>query len=200
MAVSGGLGRAVGRWSGVDSLTTVKDMTNAGPRPETSVAAVDLEVEFYEDGGHKPVETFLAGLDSTKRLAVIAAIEQVLAKQGIGVCRSSWGRMLGGGLFEFRVRHTAAEIRQMFGGDPPSGRADNEGPPGKVLLRVFCHAYGNRIVLLVGGYDKGKHPSTKRQQQEIETARKRLATFKIGSEASGATSSWRVNALHSYRL
>ena len=62
----------------------VKDMTNAGPRPETSVAAVDLEVEFYEDGGHKPVETFLAGLDSTKRLAVIAAIEQVLAKQGIG--------------------------------------------------------------------------------------------------------------------
>jgi hypothetical protein len=103
---------------------------------------------------------------------MIAAIEQVLAKQGIGVCKSSWGKMLGGGLFEFRVRHTAAEIRSMFGGDPPAQPDDKEGPPGKVLLRAFCHAYGNRIVLLLGGYDKGEKPSAKRQQKEIETARK----------------------------
>jgi hypothetical protein len=113
----------------------------------------------------------------TKKLAMIAAIEQVLAKQGIGVCTSSWGTMLGGGLFEFRVRHTAAEIRHMFGGDPPAGPKDKEGPPGKVLLRAFCHAHGDRIILLLGGYDKGESPSAKRQQKEIETARKRLRAF-----------------------
>ena len=140
-------------------------------------AGGDFEVEFYEAGGRKPIETFLAGLDATKRLAMIAAIEQVLAKQGIGVCKSSWGKMLGGGLFEFRVRHTAAEIRHMFGGDPPAGPADKEGPPGKVLLRAFCHAYGDRVILLLGGYDKGESPSSKRQQKEIETARKRLKAF-----------------------
>jgi hypothetical protein len=137
----------------------------------------DFEIEFYEDGRQKPFETFLAGLDVTKKLAMIAAIEQVLAKQGIGVCKSSWGTMLGGGLFEFRVRHTAAEIRHMFGGDPPAGPKDKEGPPGKVLLRAFCHAHGDRIILLLGGYDKGESPSAKRQQKEIETARKRLRAF-----------------------
>ena len=80
------------------------------------------------------------------------------------------------------MRHTAAEIRNMFGGDPPAQPDDKEGPPGKVLLRAFCHAYGNRIVLLLGGYDKGENPSTKRQQKEIETARKRLKTFQLAQK------------------
>lgn len=137
----------------------------------------DFEIEFYEEGGRQPFRQFLDDLDSTKRLAMIAAIEQVLAKQGIAVCKSTWGKALGGGLFEFRVRHTAVEIRRMFEGDPPRRSTDREGPPGKVVLRAFCHAHGNRLVLLLGGYDKGQAPSAKRQQKEIGTARKRLKAF-----------------------
>ena len=33
----------------------------------------------------------------------------------------------------------------MFGGAPPGGAR------GKVLLRVLCHAYGSKIVLLLNG-------------------------------------------------
>jgi len=77
----------------------------------------EYEIEFYEEDDRQPFRRFLDELESTKRLAMIAAIERVLAKQGMNVCRSSWGKTLGQGLFEFRVRHTAAEIRTMFGGD-----------------------------------------------------------------------------------
>ena len=45
---------------------------------------------------------------------------------------------------------------------------------GRILLRVFCHAHGDRVILLVGGYDKGEHPSPRRQNAEIELARTRL--------------------------
>jgi hypothetical protein len=137
----------------------------------------EYEIEFYEEDGRQPFRRFLDGLDLIKRLAMVAAIEQVLTKQGVDVCRSSWGKTLGQGLFEFRVRHTAAEIRGMFGGDP-LGPGDHERPPGKILLRAFCHAYGDRIVLLLGGYDKGVDSSKRRQQEEIKIARKRLRAFK----------------------
>jgi len=50
-------------------------------------------------------------------------------------------------------------------------------------LRGFCHARGDRVVLLLGGYDKGADPSRRRQQREIETARRRLADF-LRREAS----------------
>ena len=48
----------------------------------------------------------------------------------------------------------------------------------KVLLRVFCHAYGTKVVLLLNGYDKAGDPSDKRQQREITLARRRLVVFK----------------------
>ena len=52
-----------------------------------------------------------------------------------------------------------------------------------MLLRVFFHAYGERVVLLLGGYNKGKAPSERRQQREIATARKRLDGFKAERRA-----------------
>jgi len=70
------------------------------------------------------------------------------------VCGSSYGKQLGDGLFEFRLREK------------------------DLLFRVFCHAYGDQIVLLLSGYDKGADPSKRRQQREIEQARKRLAAWK----------------------
>ena len=62
----------------------------------------------------------------------------------------------------------------MFGVDPPGVEAPRE----KVLLRVCVHFYGDKIVLLLGGYDKGRDPKEKRQQREIAQARKLLAQFR----------------------
>lgn len=83
-------------------------------------------------------------------------------------------KALGEGLHEFRIRHTAAEIAEMFGGEPP----DVKHPREAVLLRVFVHFHGNRVVLLIAGYDKGTDPSRKRQDSEIARARKLLTQFK----------------------
>jgi hypothetical protein len=47
----------------------------------------------------------------------------------------------------------------------------------KVLLRVFFHAYGNKIVLLLGGYDKGEDPKSRRQDREISEARRALKAW-----------------------
>jgi hypothetical protein len=82
------------------------------------------------------------------------------------------------GLFEFRVRHDERVIRGKAG-------ESSAGKPTAVLLRIFCHAYGERIVLLLGGYDKGAAPSKKRQDAEIETARRRLRSFQTRVQASG---------------
>lgn len=56
-----------------------------------------------------------------------------------------------------------------------------------MLLRVFFHVYGQKVVLLLGGYDKGKATGDRRQQTEIAIARKRLAAFKKGEGAQPPT-------------
>lgn len=113
-------------------------------------------VEFFEDDrGRQPVREWLQSLDSKKRAVAIAAVETFLAEMGLDICGTEHGKQLGKGLFELRVR-----------GD-------------EVLLRLFCHAHGDKIVLLLGGYDKGTHPSPRHQDKEIEKARKRLRSFKL---------------------
>ena len=131
-------------------------------------------IEFYEDEhGDSPVLRWLRDeLTPTQRRAIGVAVREFLQEEGIGVCRSSYGKQLGDGLFEFRLRHDAAEILRSVG---KSARPEPSGE--RILLRVFCHAYGDRIVLLLGGYDKGADPSPKRQQREIVGARKRLKDF-----------------------
>lgn len=121
-----------------------------------------------------PFVRFVESLSDFKFVALDAAIERILARRGLDLVRTEWLKALGGGLHEFRVRHTAPEVAQMFGGVAPS----DPGPHERVLLRVFVHFYGNRVVLLLGGYDKGRHSGTKRQQQEISRARQSLAQFK----------------------
>jgi|SRR5215203_840976 len=113
-------------------------------------------VEFFEDDqGRQPAREWLLSLDSDKRATAIAAIETFLAEMGLDICGTEHGKQLGKGLFELRVR-----------GDD-------------VLLRLFCHAYGEKVVLLLGGYDKGAHSSARHQDREIEKARKRLRSFKL---------------------
>ena len=141
------------------------------------VTGGEFVIEFFEDDdGHSPVEAWMdSDLTDMELAALLAGLEHVLRHRGIDVCRTEWGKQLGEGLFEFRIRHTAAEIERMFT-DASSGRP--AGKHEKVLLRVFCHAYGTKIVLLLNGYDKAGDPSDKRQQRAIMLARRRLAEFK----------------------
>ena len=70
-------------------------------------------------------------------------------------------------MFEFRLDQDAAQVLARKG-----KRARREADESsKILLRVFCHAHGDRIVLLLGGYDKGERPSARHQQAQIELAR-----------------------------
>jgi len=106
-------------------------------------------------------------LSGTKRRALGMAMNEVLQRHGVQVVgERSWGRQLGEGLFEFRVDRVV--------------KADDEVAE-KIVLRVFCHAHGDRKVLVLHGYDKGKSPASRRQQREIELARSRLATWRAGS-------------------
>lgn len=132
-----------------------------------------LEV-FEIDDGVQPYARFIDSLPDFKFAALDAAVERVLAARGMDLVRTEWLKPLGGGLHEFRVRHTADEILRMFGTDS----AGASRPRGRVLLRVFVHFYGDRVVLLLCGYDKGIRPGERRQQREINTARKLLAQFK----------------------
>ncbi len=134
-----------------------------------------FELEFYTDAsGDEPVLRWLREhLSSTQRRAIGVAMAEILQEEGIGVCRGAYGKQLGDGLFEFRLRHDAAEILRSLGKparDEPRGE--------RILLRIFCHAHGDHVILLLGGYDKGAHPSTTRQQREIAEARRRLADYR----------------------
>ena len=141
---------------------------------------VTWTIEFFEDDqGRQPAREWLQSLDGLKRASAIAAIEIILMERGLDVCATEYGKQLGSGLFEFRVRHDEAVIRGKAG-------QEDQGERREVLLRIFCHAYGQRIVLLLGGYDKGTDPSTRRQSREIESARGRLRSFRLRQQRERA--------------
>lgn len=119
------------------------------------------------------VRDWLEALDPHERAAVLAAIDVALRVKGPDVCRTEYGKALGQGLFELRIRHDADTIRRK------AGEPARDEPGGSVLLRIFCHAYGDRVVLLLHGYDKGANPSPRRQSREIETARKYLRSHRL---------------------
>ena len=127
-----------------------------------SRAVATYKLEFYEDDrGDKPVLRWIReDLTRTQRAVLGQAMREVLQEEGIGVCGTEFGRQLGKGLFEFRLRRSVEE------------------PGERILLRVFCHAYGDRIVLLLGGYDKGADPAPRRQDEEIAVARSRLVDWR----------------------
>ncbi|MBK7862972.1 MAG: hypothetical protein IPJ65_31055 [Archangiaceae bacterium] len=106
----------------------------------------------------------------TKQQVLGQAMNNVLQELGIGVCATEFGKQLGKGLFEFRLRQKV--------GDVGADKAGKKLPPEEILLRVFCHAHGNKLILLLGGYDKGEDASGKRQDKEIAEARARLTKWK----------------------
>jgi phage-related protein len=120
------------------------------------MAAGRFQLEFYEDrSGRQPVLKWLRDEVSVSTRRVIGtALREILQEQGIGVCGTPFGRQLGGGLFEFRLRER------------------------DLLLRAFCHAYGDKVILILAAYDKSEDPSDKRQNAEIALSRRRLTEWR----------------------
>ncbi len=137
-------------------------------------------LEFYDDRqtGREPVIDWMRELDPYLRRAVGVALREVLQRFGKDVADTEWGRALGDGLFEFRIRRNAEETIEMYG-----GRARPERDRQKVVLRVFFYPHGNHLVLLLSGYDKGEDASEHRQDKEIALARKRLREYRQRAQA-----------------
>jgi hypothetical protein len=127
-------------------------------------AVVLWSIEYEGDA----FERFLFSLPAYEQAVLVAAIEIVLKVDGIDICAGEWGKPLGEGLYEFRIRKS---LRTILAG---AGGGTSEGPVADrpVLLRVFCTFYGDRIVVLYHGYNKGTDPSQSRQRREIAKARK----------------------------
>ncbi len=136
---------------------------------------ITWNAEFYENiHGRRPVETWLNSLTEQKFAAMDAAILLVLQPRGLTLGDTKWLTALGGGLWEFRVRNTDTEIKAMYSdaAKDPSKVAE------KILLRLSVHFYGEKVVLLLHGYDKAENDSERNQQHEISVARKRLKEWK----------------------
>ena len=137
--------------------------------------AAKWRIEFYEDAqGRKPVEKWIDGLSAQKAEAVVVALLEVLGVNGITLASAAWLKSLGKGLYEFRIRHSASEIKSMY-------KAVNKGLEGgaeAILLRIFVAFEGEKLIVLLGAYDKGKNDKEGFQQAQIEIARKRLRDWK----------------------
>lgn len=130
-----------------------------------------FQLEFFvEDDGRPVVRDWLRSLSLTKKQVLGSAMRHVLQRLGVGVCGTEFGKQLGHGLFEFRLRQKPGDVQNTKG--------TKRLPPEEILMRVFCHAYGKRLILLLGGYDKSEDPSPKRQNKEIVEARARLLRWK----------------------
>ena len=134
---------------------------------------------FKADDGTRPFQRFAKSLSDFKFAALDMAVKHVLADRGLDLKNTKWLKHVSHGLYEFRVRHEADEIAQMFDAPSPGVGAKKE----QVLLRVFVHFYGEKIILLLGGLDKGGNP--KRQQREIEKAKQLLVQFKERQRRQG---------------
>jgi hypothetical protein len=146
------------------------------------VEAGEWDVEFYADEqGREPCRNWADDLSPQKRAAFVAAIRLVLARRGLDVVETEFGKALGAGLYELRVRWSAAEIRHKVEGLPPD---DVGHAPEKILLRVFFCTSGRKIILLMSGYDKAKNPSERRQSREIANARKLVTAYQEAQKRS----------------
>jgi hypothetical protein len=143
------------------------------------VARPLFTIEFYEDdAGHEPALAFMRSLPGMKKRAIGVALHEVLAYLGPGVAEGNFGRNLGGGLYEFRLDQDAEQILRRSG-----KKARPERDEGRILLRVFFHPHGARLLLLLSGYDKGERPSRSHQQEQIDQARTMLNRWKEQGKA-----------------
>jgi len=103
-------------------------------------------------------------------------LDGLLQQSGPLLCvlRPQYASSLGGGLFEFRFQDLTENLLRQLG---KKARRKLLEAQQKALFRVFFHPYGDRVLLLLGGYDKAKHSSPTYQNAQIQIARKRLADW-----------------------
>ncbi|HEY7823143.1 MAG TPA: hypothetical protein VIG24_09930 [Acidimicrobiia bacterium] len=104
------------------------------------------------------------------------AVETILAAEGIAVCQTEWGKSLGGGLYEFRIRRSLRTITSATGASLPP----DLDPDRAVLLRVFFTVRAGQVIVLLGGFDKQRRPSASWQDKQIRRARALLKESRKG--------------------
>jgi phage-related protein len=136
------------------------------------------EVGFYEEAdGSSPVFRWITEeLSPAQRRSVTAALEELVARMGPDIVRTDFGKNLGGGIIELRIRQSEEQLLKRVGRVPRASHPEDEGED--ILLRIFFHPHGQKRALVLHGYDKGKSPSKRHQQQQIAITEKRLALFK----------------------
>lgn len=118
-----------------------------------------------------------------KRLALDTALELVLASRGLDVVGTEFGKALGKGLYEFRLRWSAQEVAGKVGAALATPAPETES----ILLRVFFCTSGSKIILLLSGYDKATDSASHRQDKEIAAARKLLTAHREAEKRARAS-------------
>lgn len=138
------------------------------------MAPWSIEV-FTDSNGYSPFTNWLEkDLRPVEVEALDIAIQKILAPNGNSLASTKWLTPLGRGLYEFRISHTADEIEGFYS-QKEIGKGKKHQ---KILLRVFVHFYGKKVVLILGGYNKGARDQTRYQQEQISQARKLLKKWK----------------------
>ena len=107
-------------------------------------------------------------------------MNHILQQFGPAVVETRFGKALGQGLYEFRLDDTLDELLARL--SLKKKRKLDKAPPGRMLFRVFFHPHGDKLLLLLGGYDKGRSDSKREQQMQIELARDRLRQWRRSQE------------------
>lgn len=102
-------------------------------------------------------------VNRSKRTAVGFMLKEQLQAFGPDVCKTTFGKNLGEGLYEFRLKEDEL--------------LTSEGPR-DVLYRIFFAAYGDQLILLLHAYDKGERPQAFYQERMIQIARQHLRDFR----------------------
>lgn len=135
--------------------------------------------QFYmTSDGTEPAAKFIDSLAPDERAALVAAIDLILSRHGAAVCEGEFGKALGKGLFEFRLRKTYDEIVQRYPGEETGVKPPDQDRRGEILLRLYFHPHGDKLILLLCGYNKRQGGQGKREQKAIKQARKYLRDFK----------------------
>jgi hypothetical protein len=149
-------------------------------------------IEFYEDeDGRKPVLAWIKDeLTATKKRALGTAMRQIPQRHGTDVCSTAWGAPVAPGIMELRLRMRGNQVinneADVRGIDPDTAQERYDLDASEdILLRVFFTARGEKLILLLHGYDKGAAPSKTHQNKQIEEAKSRLTALE---DATGGMS------------
>lgn len=123
-------------------------------------------------------------LDDPKFEALQAALEEVLAVNGSVLIGTKWMHKVvnGDGVYEFRIDNDEGQIQARTGTSDPDVDDDMEVD---VLVRVFFIFDGRRVILLLSAYDKDEDDSAKRQNREIEEAKRRATRHRMRAARRG---------------